>query len=64
MIIKKVFFENLIMKILSRVSHLCHFLVILTNHNEIPRILFFFCGKIFTSFYDNFAQKIPIQKCF
>ena len=37
-----------VMKILSLVSQLCHSIMILRNHNEIPRISNF-CGKIFTS---------------
>ena len=37
----KLIFPNiyLIMKILSPVSHLCHFKMILSNHNKIPGIL-------------------------
>ena len=52
MIMKLEFFEKVysVMKLLSLVSHLCHSIMILSNHNEIPRIsFFFFFGKIFTS---------------
>ena len=51
-------FLYLFMKILSPVSHLCRFMMVLSNHNEIQRASNF-CWKIFTSL----SQK-PIQKCF
>ena len=42
MIIKMGTFQNiLIMEILSRVCHLCHFITILSNGHEISRISFF-----------------------
>ena len=52
-----------VMKMLSLVSHLCHSILILSNHNEIPRISFF-AGKNLPPFLEIFVQKIPIQNCF
>ena len=51
------------MKILSQASHLCHVILILSNHNEIPRILGV-CGKIFTSLSLDFCTENPYSKMF
>ena len=46
----------LIIKILPLISHLCHFIMTLSNHNDIPR-MFKVCGKIFTSLSKDFLQR-------
>ena len=43
------------------VSHLCHFIMILSNHNEIPRIYFGRGGEYLPPFHEIFVLKIPIQ---
>ena len=45
---------------LSKVSHLCYFIMILSNHNEISRISFF-AGKYLPPFHEIFVQKIHNQ---
>ena len=42
--------KDLIMKILSQVSYLCHFILILSNHNDIPRISNFAGENIYLPF--------------
>ena len=48
------------MKMLSLVFHLCHFEIILSNRNEISRILNF-AGKYLPPFHESFVQKLPIH---
>ena len=45
----------LIIKILPLISHLCHFIMVLSNQNDKPRI-FKVCGKIFTSLSRDFTE--------
>ena len=64
---------HLIMMILSLVSNVCHFMVILSNrsenthtqtHTHTHKRILFFCGKIFTSVSRDFVQKVLIQEYF
>ena len=48
----------LIMKILSQVSRLCHFIMILSNHYEIPRILNYCRENIYLPFMRFCAENV------
>ena len=42
---------------------MCHFIIVLSNHNEIPRISKF-CGKIFIFLSLDFYTENPFSKLF
>ena len=65
MIMKKGIFRKFysVMKKLSLVSRLCHSIMILSNHNEKPRISNF-CRKIFMSLSLEFCTENPYSKMF
>ena len=50
-------------RMLSLVRHMCHSIMILSSHNEIPRNSNF-CGKIFTSLSQDFCKENPYSKMF